>query len=82
MNTPVLPTPALREQGENQNRTYTRIWECVSIYNQNVPLDIQTILFTLPAVDHYSGVVMAMCSDSFDKLNQGAAGFWDPVLRP
>ena len=33
-------------------------------------------------MDHYSGVVVPVGSDSFDKLNEGAAGLWDSVLRP
>lgn len=33
-------------------------------------------------MDHYSGVVVSVGSDRFDKLDQSAAGFWDAVLRP
>lgn len=37
---------------------------------------------SVPAVDHYGGVVVPVASDSFDKLNESAAGLWDSVLRP
>ena len=37
---------------------------------------------TVPAMDRYSGVVVPVGSDSFDKLNESAAGLWDSVLGP
>lgn len=37
---------------------------------------------TVPAVDRYSGVVVPVGSDSFDKLNESAAGLRDSVLGP
>ena len=33
-------------------------------------------------MDHYSGVVVPVGSDSLDKLDERAAGLWDSVLRP
>lgn len=36
----------------------------------------------VPAVDRYGGVLMPVCSHSFYKLDERAAGLWDSVLRP
>lgn len=37
---------------------------------------------SLPTVNRYGGVVMPMCSDSFNKLDEGAAGLWNSMFRP
>ena len=37
---------------------------------------------TVPAVHHYGGVFVSVGPDSFDKLDERAAGLGHPVLRP
>lgn len=36
----------------------------------------------VPAVDRYGGVFVPVGSDSFDELDERAAGLWDSVLGP
>lgn len=37
---------------------------------------------SVPAVDHDGGAVLSVASDSFDKLDEGATGLGDAMLRP
>lgn len=90
MNTPVLPTPALRGRGEE------RFWRVLldshapDLSFPLVPLDKVgarelfggSFSSWVPAVDRYGGVFVPVCSDGFDELDEGAAGLWDSVLGP
>lgn len=74
MNTPVLPTPALRSGAETR------------AVDVSVPFADSRQRWRgrrgKPAVDGDGAGLVAVSSDGFDKLDEGAAGLWDAVLRP